>query len=404
LAGCTYSYVAGDSDFWLVKTDASGNMEWNRTYGGALDDNAYSVVQTSDGGYALAGSTESSGAGRDFWVVKTDSTGSMARSQVYGGINDELAHSVVQTSDGGYALAGWTSSYGAGSADFWLIKVWGPIRIVARERISNYLESADLDDDGNPDYAWTSRYDISYISFVGQTLRIKINIQLRNDSKYPVPALELAALKVQWKDGIEGIWSNRYDITDVGGLYTYRIEVTINWVNANPDYVVNVNATKGRSNMLEWYTQTRWGPQYQDEIAAHEVGHMLGLYDEYLPDGALDPSTRFTTTNSLMADLGPTRIWHYEQILEWLETRSGRDLSLAQSPLPPYQLDDPIPDFSDPQPPYAPPVGGTTIPIDNILVDNTSLAPYISLASTILVATAATAIYVKHVKHRKKKQ
>lgn len=100
--------------------------------------------------------------------------------------------------------------------------------------------------------------------------------------------------------------------------------------------------------MLNWYTESAWGAEYQDEIAAHEAGHMLGLYDEY-EGGALDPDTLFTTTNSLMADLGPTRRWHYEQILEWLGTRSGRDLSLAQSPLPPYALDDPIPDFSDPQ-------------------------------------------------------
>ncbi len=99
--------------------------------------------------------------------------------------------------------------------------------------------------------------------------------------------------------------------------------------------------------MLNWFTESDWGAEYQDEIAAHEAGHMLGLYDEY-DDGALDPDTLLIITNSLMADLGPTRSWHYEQILEWLETGSGRDLSLAQSPLPPYELDDPISDFSDP--------------------------------------------------------
>lgn len=210
-----------------------------------------------------------------------------------------------------------------------------PIENIPKETISNTIQSADLNGDGRPDYIWNSGYDIS---FVNQVLRIEVNIQLVGDDPGD-------ALRQQWHDGIEGIWSNKYDIVD--GLYTYRIELEVNWVNVNPHHVVTVHRGRGRSNMLNWYTETDWGPQYQDEIAAHEVGHMLGLYDEY-PGGALDPNTLFTTTNSLMADLGPTRSWHYEQILEWLETKSGRDLSLAQSPLPPYPLDLPIPNFSDP--------------------------------------------------------
>jgi predicted secreted protein len=123
LAGYTDSFGAGGYDFWLVKTDSSGNMMWNRTYGGPGDDEAESVIQTSDGGYALAGFTNSTGAGGlDFWLVKTDSSGNMMWNQTYGGAGDEAANAVVQTSDGGYALAGWTTSYGAGEADFWLVK------------------------------------------------------------------------------------------------------------------------------------------------------------------------------------------------------------------------------------------------------------------------------------------
>jgi len=123
LAGYTTSFGAGSYDFWLIKTDSSGNMEWNKTYGGNIWDSCYCVIQTSDGGYALAGWTDSYGAGGwDFWLIKTDSSGNMEWNKTYGGTNNDIAYSVVQTSDGGYALAGGTRSYGAGSIDFWLIK------------------------------------------------------------------------------------------------------------------------------------------------------------------------------------------------------------------------------------------------------------------------------------------
>jgi len=126
LAGATTSFGAGGFDFWLVKTDSTGNMLWNRTYGGTGDDKAFALGPTSDGGYALAGYTVSFGAGSyDFWLVKTDAAGDMLWNKTYGGTGDDEADSLVQTTDGGYALAGETSSFGAGSYDFWLVKVAG---------------------------------------------------------------------------------------------------------------------------------------------------------------------------------------------------------------------------------------------------------------------------------------
>jgi predicted secreted protein len=123
LAGGTYSFGVGDSDFWLVKTDSSGNMQWNNTYGGADYDFAYSIVQTSDGGYALFGVTESFGVGgEDFWLVKTDSSGNMQWNRTYGGTGNDHGTSVVQSSDGGYAVSGYTNSFGAGNTDYWLVK------------------------------------------------------------------------------------------------------------------------------------------------------------------------------------------------------------------------------------------------------------------------------------------
>lgn len=123
LVGSTDSFGGGYSDVWLVKTDASGSMLWNKTYGGGLDEAAYSVKQCSDGGYAMAGYTSSSGAGSaDFWLIKTDATGNVEWSRAYGGLSWDCAQSVILTDDGGYALAGQTRSFGSGSGDFWLVK------------------------------------------------------------------------------------------------------------------------------------------------------------------------------------------------------------------------------------------------------------------------------------------
>jgi hypothetical protein len=123
LAGFTNSSGSGNKDFWLVKTDEYGNMEWNRTYGGTGWEEATSLIQTSDNGYAIAGYTNSSGdGGYDFWLVKTDEFGNMEWNQTYGGTSSDVAYSLVATSDGGYAIAGETWSFGAGSGDFWLVK------------------------------------------------------------------------------------------------------------------------------------------------------------------------------------------------------------------------------------------------------------------------------------------
>jgi hypothetical protein len=118
-----HGFSISNGDFWLVKTDAFGNMEWNQTYGGAWSDRAGSLVVTSDGGYALAGITNSSGIeDGDFWLVKTDAFGNMEWNRTYGGTDYDCAESLIATSDGGYALAGFTSSFGVGGGDFWLIK------------------------------------------------------------------------------------------------------------------------------------------------------------------------------------------------------------------------------------------------------------------------------------------
>jgi hypothetical protein len=107
-----------------LKLDSTGNVTWQKTYGGESYDGAYSIHQTSEGGYIVAGYTESFGAGsHDFWVLKLDSTGNVTWQKTYGGTNWEQAYSIQQTSEGGYIVAGYTRSFGAGSYDFWVLKL-----------------------------------------------------------------------------------------------------------------------------------------------------------------------------------------------------------------------------------------------------------------------------------------
>ncbi len=123
LAGSTRSYGVGESDMWLVKTDANGGLQWNQTYGGALFDSAHNVIQTTDAGFALVGHTGSYGAGEyDMWLVRTDSSGMMLWNGTYGGTRRDYANVLIQTEDGGFLLAGNTRSYGAGMTDMWLVR------------------------------------------------------------------------------------------------------------------------------------------------------------------------------------------------------------------------------------------------------------------------------------------
>jgi hypothetical protein len=126
----------GSFDLLAIKIDASGNIVWSKTIGGSLYDAGYSVVQTNDGGYAIAGFTSSkdgdisSNQGTtDFLVVKLNASGNKQWVKTYGGMAEDYAMSIIATADGGYALAGYTSSVNGdvtsnhGSSDLWVMKL-----------------------------------------------------------------------------------------------------------------------------------------------------------------------------------------------------------------------------------------------------------------------------------------
>lgn len=123
ICGTTNSYGAGNTDYWLIKTDMNGDTTWNRTYGGIYNDVAFYAQETSDNGYFIAGYTQPSGfSNSDIWLVKTNSNGDTTWTSSFGGNLNELPYSALQTSDGGYIITGYTYSYGPGGSDVWLIK------------------------------------------------------------------------------------------------------------------------------------------------------------------------------------------------------------------------------------------------------------------------------------------
>ncbi len=123
VVGSTSSYGAGLWDVFLIRTNAQGDTLWTRTYGGSGNDYGYAVFPTRDSGFVIAGTTDSYGAGGgDVYLVKTNARGDTLWTRTYGGGAGEDGNCVQQASDGGYIIAGSTSSFGAGGSDAYLVK------------------------------------------------------------------------------------------------------------------------------------------------------------------------------------------------------------------------------------------------------------------------------------------
>nr|MDA3780710.1 T9SS type A sorting domain-containing protein [Bacteroidales bacterium] len=145
LGGVTYSNNGdiqsgnhGSTDFWVVKINSTGAIEWEKTYGGTKYDVINVILSTSDGGYLLGGITYSNNGdiqsgnhgSSDSWVVKINSTGTIEWEKTYGGTDIDGISSILSTSDGGYFLGGFTNSNNGdiqsgnhGNQDFWVVKI-----------------------------------------------------------------------------------------------------------------------------------------------------------------------------------------------------------------------------------------------------------------------------------------
>ena len=122
VAGYTQAYGAGSADILIVKFDSGGNITWTKTIGKTLYDLAGSIQQTSDGGYIVSGTVRDSTSNNNLFLGKLDSGGNLSWSKTVGGSGSDRGRSVVQTTDGGYIVSGSTNSFGAGATDLFLVK------------------------------------------------------------------------------------------------------------------------------------------------------------------------------------------------------------------------------------------------------------------------------------------
>lgn len=124
IAGTTESYGAGASDAWLLKLTGEGVLEWAKTYGGTGVEEFHSVFQTEDGYYMVAGLTMTSGFGpKDGWVLKLDGSGNVIWQKTYGGMNQDMFFSIEPTIGGGSIVGGFTGSFTPYQYDHWLLKL-----------------------------------------------------------------------------------------------------------------------------------------------------------------------------------------------------------------------------------------------------------------------------------------
>jgi hypothetical protein len=124
LAGIRGIGGPSNQDGWLIRTNSGGDTLWTRAYGSNDYEGFRAMDLTSDGGFVLAGYKALASDGHShMWLVRTDASGDTLWTRQYGGPNYEDCYAVEQTSDGGFILAGWTSSFGAGNYDWWLVRV-----------------------------------------------------------------------------------------------------------------------------------------------------------------------------------------------------------------------------------------------------------------------------------------
>ena len=124
IVGDTESFGEGEEDVYIVKTDTDGEMQWYNSFGGSGVDIGSAVQQMADGGYVIAGYTNSFGeGGNDGYLIRTDSDGEMLWSKTFGGSKYDAFNDILLTEEGDLIIAGYTGSWGAGAYDVWLLKV-----------------------------------------------------------------------------------------------------------------------------------------------------------------------------------------------------------------------------------------------------------------------------------------
>ena len=158
-AGYIDSKGDGNYDFYLLKVDSDGSMVWNRTYGGLESEKAYAMTKAPDG-YVLTGEVESTTSSTDAWVLKVDASGNPMWNKTVGGKEADSPSYITPAKEGGYLVAGFTFSFGAGQRDFWLFKIsdQGEVQFSCTQGDKAFQEAYSVIEKGNNKYVmvgWT---------------------------------------------------------------------------------------------------------------------------------------------------------------------------------------------------------------------------------------------------------
>jgi hypothetical protein len=227
IAGYTNSFGAGGYDMYLIRTNKTGDTLWTKTYGGNDWDFSYSIKQTSDGGFILAGTTASFGAGNDdIYLVKTDANGDTLWTKTYGGAGDDDGRSVWQNTDGGYFINGFTSSLGNGEDDIFYIRTDAAGIVSWQKALGGTLteqsfEGQQTNDGGFILAGYTNSFaphDEAYIiktDVNGDTLWTTRNGAPNNARAY----------SVQEVTGLGFVWTGYLELAGSKEMYIFRIDM-----------------------------------------------------------------------------------------------------------------------------------------------------------------------------------
>lgn len=184
--------------------------------------------------------------------------------------------------------------------------------MIARDFSNEHV--AYREDRADHNYEWDVRYTMD---FDGTRFLTTVKIKLTGAAP--------GALLSTWDEGIGNLWNDRGFFSDGTWLYASRYDAK--FVASGQDQTVRVIDANGRTDMLNWYTRSDWGPSYNDQIAAHEFGHMFGLFDEYAGGATY---SGYTNANGLMADLSVSGYDRYFWTTEYFgEYFSGATLDLV---------------------------------------------------------------------------
>lgn len=228
----TSSFGAGYSDIWLIKTDEEGNEQWQQTFGGTETEYAGDIKQTADGGYIIVGTTESYGSDYNkIWLIKTDEFGNELWSQLYGNF-DNRGNSVIQTSDGGYIIAGATWITGN----------------------NNYFDALLIKTDANGNEEWSHTYGSTFWDEA-------INIQQNENNEYLICGLHGESQGWFFKTDSDGsmIWSQSFSVLD----YNYIVQFI---ETSDQGYILTGNTYSAEGDILVIKTDVNGNEEWMQTI------------------------------------------------------------------------------------------------------------------------------------------